>query len=197
MEGEATEVRALLAALDARDPFTGRHARSVLTLARDTAWHMGLPSDEVDEVGRVAALHDVGKLATPDRVLLKPGPLDDLERAVMRDHAAAGARIVAQIASVAHLAAAVRAVHERWDGHGYPDRLYGGMIPLPSRIVFACDAYDAMTSARPYRSALGHNLAVAELRRGAGTQFCARTVESLLDVLAGEDRRALAAGAGA
>jgi HD-GYP domain-containing protein (c-di-GMP phosphodiesterase class II) len=107
----------------------------------------------------------------------------------MRRHPAVGARIVGSTAGLAYLARLIRAEHERWDGCGYPDGLGGQAIPLASRIVFACDAYHAMTSNRPYRRALPGGVAAAELRRGAGTQFCPRTVGALLAVLEDPERR--------
>jgi HD-GYP domain-containing protein (c-di-GMP phosphodiesterase class II) len=135
------------------------------------------------EVGQVALLHDIGKVGVPDGVLQKRGPLDDDELTVMRTHPAIGERIMASIEGLAHLAPAVRAEHERWDGDGYPDGLAGEAIPLASRICLVCDAYDAMTTDRPYRKALDHRVAVAELLSGAGHQFDPRVVEAMLEVL--------------
>jgi len=185
----------LLAALEARDPGTARHTRQVVELAERVAIRLGLSDEGVDEVAQVAALHDVGKLATPDSILLKSGPLDHAERTMMEAHTIVGGDLLSRIPSLSHLERAVRATHERWDGAGYPDGLCGAMIPLASRIVFVCDAYDAMTSIRPYRSAvLGQDRAAAEIERCAGSQFCPRSAEALVAVLQFERETAIGAG---
>jgi HD-GYP domain-containing protein (c-di-GMP phosphodiesterase class II) len=185
----------LLTALEARDPGTARHTRGVVELAERVAIRLGLSDDGVDEVAQVAALHDIGKLATPDSILQKNGPLTEGERTIMQSHTIAGGDVLSRIPSLAHLERAVRATHERWDGDGYPDGLCDGMIPLASRIVFVCDAYDAMTSVRPYRAALvGQDAAVAEIERCAGAQFCPRSAEALVAVLAFERETELSVG---
>ncbi len=177
------ETQALLRAVETHDRCTARHSYDVLGLARCVARALGQPAAKVAEVEQVALLHDVGKLAIPHTILSKAGPLSEEEWGVMRGHAAAGADAVAQASELAHLAPAVRASHERWDGTGYPDGLAGTDIPITSRITFVCDAYDAMTSDRPYRAALSKDGAVAELRGGSGTQFCPRAVAALCAVL--------------
>ena len=186
--------RALLAAVELHDPYTARHSRNTVELAVAVAERLGLDDHEREEVRLVALLHDVGKLGMPDRVLNKPTSLSAAELAMIREHPAAGARVVSQVEELAHLAPAIRAGHERWDGGGYPDGLAGEDIPLASRITFACDAYDAMTSERPYRRAMAPQQARRELRRCAGSQFCARSVDALLEVLA-PDEAPLAASA--
>ncbi len=173
----------LLAALDARDPGTLRHTLGVVDLAERVAIRLGLTDEGILEVSQVAALHDIGKLATPDSILLKPGPLDEVERSVMEQHTIVGATMLERIPSLAHVAPAVRATHERWDGFGYPDGLAGSSIPLAARIVFVCDAFEAMTSQRPYRRPMDPAAAVAEVRRCAGSQFCPHSAETLLSVL--------------
>ena len=183
LEIRATGVGALLAALEARDGYTGGHSQAVVELSVAVARRMGLPEEEVDDVEQAALLHDVGKVGTPDRVLHKPGPLNEAEWEAMRAHTAVGERISSSIGDLAHLAPVIRAEHERWDGKGYPDGLSGEQIPLASRIILACDAYHAMTSDRPYRKAVGTQAALEELRRNAGTQFCPHTVRALLAVL--------------
>lgn len=190
MEAERQQVRseldavsALLAALEARDAYTGEHSRTVVELAGAVARDLAFGPAEVQVVEQVALLHDLGKVGVPDAVLQKRGPLTPQEWEVMREHPAIGARIVTSIPSLRHLAPAVRAEHERWDGRGYPDRLAGEDIPVASRIALACDAYHAMTSDRPYRRALSHHEALAELRRGAGSQFDASVVASLYAIL--------------
>jgi HD-GYP domain-containing protein (c-di-GMP phosphodiesterase class II) len=175
--------RALLRAVQSHDGPTAAHSSVVLDLARRVARRLGLPPGHVAEVEQVALLHDVGKLSVPQAILSKPGPLDDAERATVRSHPAIGAAAVSEVSELAHLAPAVRASHERWDGRGYPDGLAGYDIPIASRITFVCDAYDAMTSDRAYRMARSQRLALAELLGGAGTQFCPHCAEALVDEL--------------
>jgi hypothetical protein len=183
----AHQVAALLAALEARDGATERHSRAVVDLAVAVAAELGVDDCRLTEVERAALLHDIGKLGVSDAVLRKPSRLDGREWLEMRRHPVIGERIVASMPALAPLSPVIRAEHERWDGNGYPDGLRGDHIPLMSRVVFACDAYHAMTSDRPYRPALSREQALRELQRGAGTQFCPRTVGALLAVL---DRRA-------
>ena len=183
LEGEATAGQALLAALKARERYTAEHSEAVVELATAVAERLGLPDDEVVQTAQIALLHDVGKLGVPEAILQKPGSLDEAEWLIMRSHSAMGERVVGSVPSLAHLAPAIRAEHERWDGAGYPDGLAGTDIPLASRICLACDAWHAMTSDRPYRAALSDADARAELQRHAGTQFCPRTVAALLAVL--------------
>jgi PAS domain S-box-containing protein/diguanylate cyclase (GGDEF)-like protein len=180
LHGELTGVRALLAALDARDHYTGAHSEAVVALAVAVARRIGLPSDDVSAIEQVALLHDIGKIGIPDSILQKPGPLDRDEWQVMREHPVIGARIVASISSLTHLAPAVRAEHERWDGQGYPDGLAGDDIPIASRVILACDALHAMTSDRPYRAAMPLAAALDELRDHAGRQFDPAVVDALL-----------------
>ena len=175
--------RALLRAVEDHDRTTARHSYDVLDLARRVARTLGLAPAAVSEVEHVALLHDVGKLTVPHAVLSKAGSLNDAEWAIMRGHSAAGANAVAQVCELAHLAPAVRASHERWDGAGYPDGLARREIPIASRITFVCDAYDAMRSDRPYRAALSKPAAVVELRAGSGRQFWPRAVGALCSVL--------------
>ncbi len=182
LQAESMGVQALLAAVDARDHYTGDHSKSVVELSAQVARRMGLSRRQIAETEQVALLHDVGKVAVPDHILQKPGPLDEHERKLIEEHPVVGAKIVRSIAGLAHLAPAIRAAHERWDGCGYPDGLAGAQIPLASRIVSLCDAYDAMISHRPYRAALPHDVAMRELTRGAGTQFCPSCVEAITEV---------------
>ena len=145
------------------------------------ARRMGLPEEEAAEAARVALLRDVGKtVIVDDGILGKPGPLDDAEWELVRKGPVVGERIVASAEGLAHLAPAVRAAYERWDGRGYPDGLSGEEIPIASRIALVCGAFEAMTSGRPYREALGADAALRELERNAGSQFCPRAVEALL-----------------
>jgi putative nucleotidyltransferase with HDIG domain len=182
-EAEAAAGQALLAALNARENYTAAHSEAVLELALEVAAELGVGGEDATSVGQVALLHDIGKVGVPDAILQKPGGLTGPEWDVMREHPAIGAQIVGAIGSLSHLAAAVRAEHERWDGRGYPDGLAGDDVPLASRICFVCDAWHAMTSDRPYRRALTAGEARAEIERHAGTQFCPTTVAALMRVL--------------
>jgi HD-GYP domain-containing protein (c-di-GMP phosphodiesterase class II) len=141
------------------------------------------------EVELTALLHDVGKLAMPYRLLNKAGPLDEAEWAQMHRHTIEGERMCAAHGFGERTAKLVRATHERWDGHGYPDGLAGNDVPLAARIVFCADAFDAMTSPRPYRDALPVRVAVAEVRAGAGTQFDPDVARRLADVVERLDGR--------
>ena len=178
----STGIQALLAALEARDGYTKEHSEAVVEMSACTAAELGLEGDALDEVKQVALLHDLGKIAVPEPILTKPGPLEPHEWHLVRRHPAIGARIVASVETLTHLAPAIRAGHERWDGRGYPDGLSGEGIPLASRIVSLSDAYDAMVSNRPYRPALPHGVAMRELAVGSGTQFCPTCVEALTSV---------------
>jgi HD-GYP domain-containing protein (c-di-GMP phosphodiesterase class II) len=180
---EAGGIRALLVALEARDHYTGSHSECVVELSQLVARELDLRGEELVQIQQVALLHDIGKLGIPDAILQKPGQLDERDWKLMREHPAIGAEIVASIQPLAHLAPLVRAEHERWDGTGYPDHLVGEEIPLASRIVFACDAYHAMTSDRPYRAALGIDEARRQLQANAGTQFDPTVVDALLNLV--------------
>ncbi len=184
---EISGVAALVAALEARDHYTAEHSRGVVAHAGAVARGLGLDPTDVATVERVAVLHDVGKVAVPDAILHKRGSLTDSEWELMRQHPAVGERIVASTRTLAHLAAPIRAEHERWDGGGYPDGLRGEEIPIASRITLACDAYHAMTSARPYRDAMSEQEARDELRKNAGSQFDPDVVDALLAELASRE----------
>jgi hypothetical protein len=180
---ESIALGALFAGLDARDSYTGRHSEAVVELSERVARMLGMPESFVDEVKQVALLHDIGKIGIPDAILGKRGPLDEDEWKVMCTHPVIGARIVASIDTLAPLAPAIRAEHERCDGKGYPDALTREQIPLASRITFACDAYHAMVSPRPYRLIpLDTAAAEAELREKAGTQFDPDVIAALLQL---------------
>jgi HD-GYP domain-containing protein (c-di-GMP phosphodiesterase class II) len=159
---------------------TAEHSNRLATDCRRVGDELDLRADEVFELELVAILHDIGKLAVPAAILDLARPLNSRERAVVRAHTIRGAEILAEIAGLAHLAPYVRASHERWDGTGYPDRLFGERIPLAARIVFTVDAFDAMTNDRPYRVALGRDEARRRISVGAGTAFDPRVVRALL-----------------
>lgn len=175
---------ALIKAVEARDAYTAEHSRGVVELAAAVAGQLQLDPDQSSDVEQVALLHDIGKIRVPDAILHKPGPLNEVEWEEMHRHPVYGEELVSEIPDLAHLAPAMRAAHERFDGGGYPDGLAGTEIPIASRIVLACDAYHAMISERPYRAPIGRTAAVDELVANAGTQFDSDVVEALLAVLA-------------
>ncbi|WP_217923316.1 HD-GYP domain-containing protein [Miltoncostaea oceani] len=177
-------VHSMLRALAAKDGATGEHSDTVADLAVAVGRGLGIAGDRLSDLRAVACMHDVGKLAVPQEVLDRPGPLTPREWELMRRHPEAGAEIAAEIPSLAHLAPVLVAVHERWDGDGYPHGIAGERIPLLARIVFCCDAFEAMTADRPYDVARTPEEAVVELRDGAGTQFDPTVVAAFLTVLA-------------
>ncbi|MGZ4201200.1 MAG: HD-GYP domain-containing protein, partial [Thermoleophilaceae bacterium] len=165
------EVLLLLEAVSRTDPYTSRHADDVLALAAWVGDQLGLDRVSTYELELTAALHDVDKLRVPRDILHAPRRLTPGERDVMAMHPVWGFEIVSAVPGLEAVAPLVRAHHERWDGSGYPDGLVGERIPLPSRIVAACDALGALTTDRPYRPGTTLELAVRELASCAGTQF--------------------------
>jgi HD-GYP domain-containing protein (c-di-GMP phosphodiesterase class II) len=176
-------VRSLAAAVDAKDAYTSGHSSRVAAYARATALALGLAEPDVRATELAGHLHDVGKIGIPDHMLGKRGPLEPHEWAAVRQHALVGSAILDPVPIDDRVKLAVRHSHERWDGTGYPDRLSGDAIPLHARILAVADAYEAMTSDRPYRAALTHQDAAAELRRSAGVQFDPRVVHAFLRAL--------------
>lgn len=185
-------IRSLVAAIDARDPSARGHSQRVAFYSRRIAQAMGMSPAWVERVELAALLHDVGKIGVADSVLRKPGPLEPAERAVMMAHAELGARIVAANPALADLVPLVRHHHEWYSGGGYPDGLKGDAIPLGAAIISVADAFDTMTTGRPYRKASTLEEALAELQRCAGTQFHPEVVKALVRVLQ-EDEAAGAA----
>jgi diguanylate cyclase (GGDEF)-like protein len=179
----------LLTALVERNPDLGDHVNGVAELAEAVARSLGLSDSEVEQVRIAAALHDVGKMAIPDAILSKPGRLDPEEWAFVRRHTLIGETIMHAAPALRGPARLVRSSHERFDGSGYPDGLAGEEIPLGSRIIFVCDAFDAMLSARPYSPPLPLEHAIDELRRNAGTQFDPLVVGAFTLVV--EERRSV------
>ncbi len=184
-----TTLTALMSTVEAKDEYTASHEQQVAELAERVALRLGEPDCRARDVRYAALLHDVGKVAVPSEILLKPSALDPAEWSIMQSHAAVGGQLVARIPAFAHLAPAVRACHERWDGAGYPDGLVGEQIPLAARIISVCDTYEAMVTDRPYRSARTPAEAHAELRRVAGSQLDAGVVTVLLEELGVSRRR--------
>ena len=168
----------LLKVLSEREPELREHSSDVMSLARGVARRLGLSPDECEIVARAAELHDIGKMAIPDAILSKPGPLDDREWRFMRRHTIIGEDILNAAPALQPVAALVRASHERWDGTGYPDGTAGEDIPEGARIVAVCDAFSAMVQDRPYQPGLTVREAVAEIERCAGEHFDPRVVSA-------------------
>jgi diguanylate cyclase (GGDEF)-like protein len=169
----------LMSILTERDPFLRSHGSAVAKLATAVGRRLGLSPDALHWLTSAAELHDIGKVAVPDAILNKPGPLTDDEWVFIKTHTLLGERILAAAPALSQQAALVRSSHERWDGAGYPDGLSGDAIPLGSRIIFAADAFDTMTSARPYKAAASSAEALAELHRCANSQFDPVVIDAL------------------
>lgn len=164
-------VSALTTALDARNEYTCGHSERVANLCQAVTEQMRLPDNMRQVIDIAAHLHDIGKIGIPDSVLLKAGCLTPEEYAIMKTHSSIGSTIVNKVTSLTEVARIILHHHERVDGHGYPDRIIGEEIPLGSRIIAVCDAFDAMTGSRSYRTCISGEKALAELWRCAGTQF--------------------------
>jgi len=187
-------VQALSGALDARDHYTGEHTESVTRMVAATGKALGMSVGELQALGYAALFHDIGKIGVPDGILNKPGSLTPEEWEVMKRHPVIGAEILAPLEFMGPALPIVLHEHEHWDGSGYPDGLAGERIPLGARVILVCDAFDAMTTDRPYRSALPHEEATSRLRAGAGGQFDPAVVEVFLQTLhADQPAQALAA----
>jgi diguanylate cyclase (GGDEF)-like protein/PAS domain S-box-containing protein len=192
--GEAVRVAATLArAAAVREGVPHEHEVGVAELAELVGRELGLPESLQADLRLAGLLHDVGTIAVAGAVLSKPGPLDEQEWVLLREHPSIGADMVARIPGLARTQLAIRHHHERYDGQGYPDRLAGESIPMAARVLAAVDAYTAMTEIRPYRDARERSEALAELRRNAGTQLDPIVVDALCRVLAGESADAVAA----
>jgi HD-GYP domain-containing protein (c-di-GMP phosphodiesterase class II) len=171
--------------LEFEDEYTAQHSRSVVDLVNAVADELGVPLDDRQELEFAAMLHDVGKISIPKEILHKPAALTDREFEVIKHHTIEGQFMLDRVGGLlGRVGEIVRSCHERWDGAGYPDGLAGEQIPLAARIVFACDAYNAMTTDRPYRDAMSLEDAVAELIANTGTQFDPKVVTALTTVVA-------------
>jgi HD-GYP domain-containing protein (c-di-GMP phosphodiesterase class II) len=170
-------------ALEARDASLSGHSTKVLQHSLNIGQKLGLSTRELDDIRNAAMLHDIGKIGIRDAILLKPGKLDDSEWRILRTHPEVGGRIISPVRHLARCVPLILHHHERWDGTGYPSGLAGVEIPLGARIIAVADAYDAMCSHRAYRNALGHEFAINELKRVAGSQLDPDLVAVFLEVV--------------
>jgi diguanylate cyclase (GGDEF)-like protein/putative nucleotidyltransferase with HDIG domain len=189
-ERSMAAMESLAATVDARDAYTAGHSRRVQRLALAVGRQLGLAQAELEVLGYAALFHDIGKLAIPDAILLKPGALTDEEWERMQEHAEEGARIIDRLGFLRDSVPAICHHHERWDGSGYPARLAGDEIPLGARIIHVVDALDSILTSRLYRAGRPLDEAMLEVRAGAGTQFCPRSADALERVLATERAKA-------
>ncbi len=178
---------ALVATLDARDRYTAGHSAAVAIYARDVEKRLGLSEEEQQLAHQCGLVHDIGKIGLPPGLLEKPGALTLGERRQMERHSEIGERILAKVEDYAEIARVVRHHHERWDGQGYPDGIAASEIPLISRIISVADAYNAMTSDRPYRDAMPSRVARMRLAQGVESQFDTTIVAAFEAILAGAD----------
>jgi len=169
--------------IDLRDPYTAGHSKRVGAYSRQLATALNLSARDIELVESGALLHDIGKIGIPDAILFKPGRLDERERSVIAGHPTIGARLLDGISAMKDVVPCVLHHHEKIDGTGYPDRLAGDEIPLGARIVAVADTFDAMTTDRPYRSALSSDAAVRELVRVAGTQLDQQLVVAFCELV--------------
>ena len=182
-ERSTAAMESLSATVDARDSYTAGHSRRVQQLALAIGRELGLSQAELDLLGHAALFHDIGKLAIPDAILLKPATLTTDEWSLMQRHAEEGARIIDRLGFLGDAVPAIRHHHERFDGAGYPDRIAGEEIPLGARIIHVADALDSMLTTRIYKAARPPAEALAELKRASGSQFCPRCVSALVRIL--------------
>jgi putative nucleotidyltransferase with HDIG domain len=173
-----------LARLSGRDATIAGHSRRVRRIALAIGEELSLPAEELLPLGQAALFHDIGKLTIPDEILLKPSSLTEEEWILMRRHSDAGARMIAMVGMFEAAVPAIRHHHERFDGSGYPDGLAGEDIPLSARIIHVADALDSMLTTRIYRAGRPARQALAEVRRGVGTQFCPMCVAALERIVA-------------
>ena len=186
-------LRVLTGAIEARDPYTRGHSSRVTALAEVVARQLGWSEEKLSSLRIGGPLHDIGKLGVSDEVLRKEGRLDDGELAQIREHPKIGARMLLRMAALREAIPYVLYHHERWDGHGYPSGMAGEEIPIEARVLAVADAFDAMTSDRPYRRALSRTEALAEVERCAGTQFDPEIARLFLELFAEAELPAAAA----
>jgi putative nucleotidyltransferase with HDIG domain len=188
-------IETLNAAVEARDPYTAGHSQRVRRVSLAIGRELRLSARQLGALGTAALFHDIGKIGMPDAILTKPGRLDRAEAAVMREHVTRGAEIVARISSLSDSVPAIRHHHERWDGLGYPDRLGGSDIPVEAAIIAIADAWDAMTTDRPYAVALDVDEAMLQINAGRGKQFNPAVVDAFLSVAQRRPAEIMPAGA--
>ncbi len=176
-------LKALMRALDAKDPYTYGHSQRVVKLAMSMADKLNLENGQRYTLQLAASMHDIGKIGMPDNILKKADSLEDMEMNKAKDHPRIGSEILGEIEELSEVASIVRHHHERFDGKGYPDGLRGDAIPLFSRILFILDAYEALASDRVYRKGRGRQQALEEIKKNAGTQFDPALVTLFLDVM--------------
>ncbi len=172
-------IAALSRSMEVKDGYTGGHTERVSDVAAALGRRLGFKGEELDAIEIGALLHDIGKIGIPERILHKPGPLDDEEWEVMKTHPVLSEHILAGVGLSPIVLQIARSSHERVDGKGYPDGLAGDDVPLPARIVLVADAFDALTSDRPYRRGTTPEKAIDEIRAHGGTQFCPRVLAAL------------------
>jgi putative nucleotidyltransferase with HDIG domain len=172
-------IAALSRSMNAKDVYTGGHIDRVAALAVELARQLGFKGEELEAIEIGALLHDIGKIGVPEQILRKPGPLDESEWDVIKTHPVVSDYILSELDLHPFVRQCARSSHERMDGAGYPDGLAGDQIPLPARIIFVADAFDAITSSRPYRTTRPTLAALAEIEENAGTQFCPQVVSAL------------------
>ena len=182
-EAYAATIAVLADAIEAKDAYTRGHCEGVSRLAVEVGRRLNLSDEQLEQARYAALLHDVGKIGIPDGILLKPTKLMPEEFSIIQKHPQIGRDIVARVAALSNLSEAILHHHEKWDGSGYPLGLSGEEIPLIARIVCAVDAFDAMTTPRPYRNPVEQSEAVEEMRRCAGTQFDPRIVELVAQII--------------
>jgi putative nucleotidyltransferase with HDIG domain len=183
-ESSLETIETLNATVEAKDPYTAGHSQRVRGIALAIGRQLGLPRERLETLGASALFHDVGKIGVSDAILTKRGELDAAEFEIIKEHAARGAEIVSKLSRLKEAVPAIRHHHERWDGHGYPDGLVGDQIPLEASIVGLADAWDAMTTGRPYAHALSLTAALEQVRSRRGTQFRPEVVDAFLAVAA-------------
>jgi HD-GYP domain-containing protein (c-di-GMP phosphodiesterase class II) len=184
VEREYTDtIIALVAAVEARDPYTHGHSSSVAHISEQLGARMGLKGEALETLHLAALLHDIGKIGIPDHILLKPGKLTDEEFDNIREHPARGEQIVSKISALRNCLPGIRHHHERLDGSGYPDGLSGDAITLEARIIAVADVFDAMTSDRPYRGPMSIEQALAIIRAESGVKLDTQVVRALLEIV--------------
>jgi diguanylate cyclase (GGDEF)-like protein/putative nucleotidyltransferase with HDIG domain len=188
---DVAALEALAAVIDARDEYTKGHSHSVMEVSVAIGEKLGMSEDELDTLRSASLLHDLGKIGTPEEVFDKSSSLDGKERAQIESHPGLGSQILRRVQQMSSVLPGVRHHHERFDGKGYPNGLAGTNIPLVARIIAIADSYDAMTSPRPYRDAMTHAEALAEIRHCSGSQFDPELVEAFIGLM--EERQSNAA----